>query len=463
MTGLACAAAAALGASAGLALGPSDGHAPLLAAAVAVGVLALVRDRAVRVVVLAAAVGLGAGASMQRALDGLVHHALPRHGTATVRAAVAGDPDASRFSARVLVRVEAVDGRPVDDRIVLVRAGGGVAQRIARLQTGDRVELRGSFGPLTGFDARRRWEHAVACFRAIELADFEPASSPWWRVANGARDVIVRGVRSLPGTERALMLGFLLGDTRALPKHVVDDFRAAGLSHLLAVSGANLAFLFAAVDPLISRFGRRLRLAAVLGVVLCFGAMTRWEPSVLRASVMVGVALVARHVGRPQLPPQVIGIAVAALLVADPFLIARVGFLLSVGACLGLVFVTPWLRARLRLPSVVNDAVSTTGGAIVATAPVQLAVFGRVPLVAIPANLLAGASAAALTVWGLVAGVAAGVAPALGTAVHLPSVVLLRSQLAIAAIAARHPLAVDRRLVVAAVTLTATAAAVRRR
>jgi hypothetical protein len=50
-------------------------------------------------------------------------------------------------------------------------------------------------------------------------------------------------------TERALLAGFLLGDTRAVPDDLVDDFRDSGLSHLLAVSGANVAFVLAIAMP----------------------------------------------------------------------------------------------------------------------------------------------------------------------------------------------------------------------
>ena len=78
------------------------------------------------------------------------------------------------------------------------------------------------------------------------------------RTANSARAAVLAGTNVLPATERALLAGFLLGDTRSLPDALVDDFRDAGLSHLLAVSGANVAFVLALAGPLL----RRLRLEA---------------------------------------------------------------------------------------------------------------------------------------------------------------------------------------------------------
>ena len=71
---------------------------------------------------------------------------------------------------------------------------------------------------------------------------------------------------------------------------------------------------------------------AVLGL---FGAMTRWEPSVLRACAMAATAVLASHLGRPARGVRVLALAVTVLLLADPFLLRSVGFLLSCGASVG--------------------------------------------------------------------------------------------------------------------------------
>ncbi|MFZ4585870.1 MAG: ComEC/Rec2 family competence protein [Acidimicrobiia bacterium] len=437
---------------------PGDGHGAIVVGVAAALVAVVVTKRPIRVAAVAVCIAVTGIALAQRASNGLTHTDFPTFGAVTVRGALVGDADAIRFGAVALLRVDHLDGEPVADRIVLLRASGDAGQRLALLEAGDVIEVRGGIEPLGSFDERRIWEHVVATVRVSLLQRMEPAPQWYWAVANAGRAVILRGAAALPTTERALMLGFLLGDTRALPQSVVDNFRAAGMSHLLAVSGANLTFLFAGLAPLLTRLGRRSRAVSMLAVVAVFGAMTRWEPSVIRAAAMVGVAVLAQHVGRPQAASRVLALAITVLVLLDPFLVMRVGFQLSVAACVGLVFVTPRIAERLRLPAVVTEGVSTTGGAIVGTAPVQLAVFGTVPLVAIPANLAAGASAAVLTVWGFGATAAAGLLPGLAPVVHVPSVLLLRSQLAIAAIASRHPLAVDRRAVAALVVAAALAA-----
>ena len=85
---------------------------------------------------------------------------------------------------------------------------------------------------------------------------------------------------------------------------------------------------------------RRLRLAArtgtALAIVVVFAAMTRFEPSVLRATAMAAIALLATFGGRPASTLRVLAYAVVALLLVDPFLVHSVGFALSCGASAGI-------------------------------------------------------------------------------------------------------------------------------
>src|SRR5436189_94520 len=83
-----------------------------------------------------------------------------------------------------------------------------------------------------------------------------------------------------------------------LAADVTDDFRGAGLSHLLAVSGQNVAFVLALAGPMLRRLGLRVRLPATIAVIAFFALVTRFEPSVLRASAMAALAVTASTMGR---------------------------------------------------------------------------------------------------------------------------------------------------------------------
>ncbi|MSO78212.1 MAG: ComEC family competence protein [Acidimicrobiia bacterium] len=455
----------------------------VIVAGLSVGVIAaLLRRSPTRSVLALLAVVLTGCALTQRAEHGRVQwplaEAVVERADGTITASLVDDPDGTRFTTNALVRIER--GRLVDPesrdagwrdaggRTVLVTATDDAAPRLALLDAGDRVTLRGWFRPLDGFDERSRWRHAVAEFAATGFLDFEAPGATHMRVANTIRSVVLRGNDALPPTERALMAGFLLGDTRAIPDDVLESFRSSGLTHLLAVSGANVAFVLALVGPALRRFPRGARLVGTLTVLALFGFMTRWEPSVMRASAMAACAVVAVHLGRPARTIRVLTVAVTTLLVIDPFLVHSVGFQLSCGASLGIALFSAPIARRMRGPEWLRASFSTTAAAQLGVAPVLLPVFGSMPLVTLPANLLAVPLVGPLTLWGLGAGAVGGLigrgATELAAGLQLPTRVMAEAVIGIADAAARVPFAIDLRAgVVLGVVVGVTALARHRR
>jgi len=281
-------------------------------------------------------------------------------------------------------------------------------------------------------------------------------------VANGVRAAVLRGALDLPPTERALVAGFLVGDTRDAPDAVIRQFRDSGLSHLLVVSGENVAFVLALAGPLLRRLPRRARFVSAVFVLLLFGTMTRWEPSVLRACVMAGLVMLARWLGRPADAGRVLAYAMTVLLVVDPFLLFSVGFLLSCGACAGIAIASAPIERRLRGPMWLREALAVTTAAQLGVAPVLLATFGTLPLVALPANLVAAPFVGPLTIWGLVVSAIGGVTgPAVARWLQLPTLAMLRSIELVARTAAGFPLALDPPAAIALTAAVGAAAVVR--
>jgi len=463
-------AALVTGILAGEVAGPSAAVWPVTIGALALGVTLCVRGRGARMGFLALAVSLCGVAVMQRALHGLavspLSPAVASHADARVVATLVDDPDASRFDARVLARVATVDGQPAGGRRVLISASGGVAGHLRWLSAGESVVVRGWFTELEGFDLRWRWKHAVGEVHATDVVGVGAAHAPLDRVANELRAFVLAGSQHLPPADRALLAGFLLGDTRGVPQELTDQFRAAGLTHLTAVSGENVAFVLALFTPLLRRLGLRGRVIVALVILVCFGTMTRWEPSVLRAIAMAVVALLAGYLGRPTAGLRVLVLASIAVLLVDPFLLHQVGFLLSCGACVGIAMLGRPIADRLRGPQWMREVLGVTAAAQVGVAPVLIPVFGSVPLVALPANLVAVPLAAPLTMWGLVAGVAGGLtrplSPAIPRLLELPTIGLLHALTAVADVASRVPVSIDGRASIGLLALGALAAALHR-
>ena len=291
---------------------------------------------------------------------------------------------------------------------------------------GERVVLGGRLVPVAD-----RPDLAVRHVAARLLVDEVGAAEPGdvvSRVANGLRRAVVGGAGSLGPDATALLTGICFGDDRAQAAAVRDDFRAAGLTHLLAVSGQNVVFVLLVAGPLLRRLGLGSRLVTVLVLLGFFALLTRFEPSVLRATAMAGIAAVHQAAGRPSERARTLALAVTVLLLVDPVLVRSVGFALSVGATAGILAWAPGLTARLPGPRWLAEPLAVTLAAQVAVAPLLVLVFGGVPLVALPANLLAGPAAGLVMAWGLVAGPLAGLlvgaAPAAGgvvaAALHVP-------------------------------------------
>jgi competence protein ComEC len=145
----------------------------------------------------------------------------------------------------------------------------------------------------------------------------------------------------------------------------------------------------------------------------------------------------------------VLALAALVLLAIDPFLLHSVGFLLSCGASLGITLLAAPIARRLRGPMWACEVLAVTAAAQVGVAPILIPVFGSMPLVSLPANLVAVPLAAPLTIWGLATGVVGGIvhpiAPQVTSLLGVPTTALLHGLRAIAALASRVPVAIDGR------------------
>jgi ComEC/Rec2-related protein len=443
-------------------LGAGPGRIVLVTALVALAAAFVRRGSRVGIACAVVAAALLGVAVEQRALHGLavspLRTAADRHTSGEMVMTLAEDPDGPQYQSAAVARVATFAGRDAGGRSVLAIASGDSLSALSVLDAGDRIRARGTLEPLAGYATRSRWRHAVGQFRVDDVIAVARPDSAWYLVANAARRAVLRGTTVLPATPRALLSGFLLGDTRAIPDELVNDFRDAGLSHLLAVSGANVAFALAVAEPALRRLRRGPRFAAGVGVLVLFGTMTRWEPSVLRAAVMAGLVMLARALGRPADAQRVLVLAMMTLLAADPFLVHSVGFLLSCGACAGIVVGSQPIAAALRGPEWFREALGVTTAAQIGVAPVLLTTFGSLPLVALPANLVAALFVGPLTVWGLVTSVVGGIlGPGPAFWLQLPTLTMLRGIEFVAHASAAVPVAIDSRVAAGLAVLSAAA------
>jgi competence protein ComEC len=202
--------------------------------------------------------------------------------------------------------------------------------------------------------------------------------------------------RHLGDVPQSLLAGLLLGDTDRLPKSVFEAFRESGTSHLLAVSGANVWLVVGMVLVPMYFFAvpRWPRTVVALVVIVLFSFLTRNEPSVVRASLMVGLILAGQLLWRPVSPFNAVGAAAVIIVLFAPAHLFRPGFQLSFAAVLGILIavrrIEPLLKGHWRRKwaySTVLFVVASVAATLV-TAPISAWHFGTVPLAGIFANLL---------------------------------------------------------------------------
>ncbi len=345
-------------------------------------------------------------------------------------ARLVADPQTYGASTRLVV---GIDG----ERFEVWCRGRAQQVRVSNWRGGELIALSGTRRALTDDRARRvASQHIVGAFDLDWAADVD-AGSPLARASNRVRGVIERGASWMPEPEGALFRGLVIGDDRDQPADMVDRFRASGLSHLTAVSGQNVGFLLAAFGPLLVRLRPVPRWIVTVGVVAWFVALTRFEPSIVRAGAMAALSATAYATGRERAPVRLLAIAVSGLVLVDPLLVWSVGFWLSVGATAGVCAVGPPLAKRLAPLGGLAVPLGITLGAQVGVVVPSVLVFGRLPLVSIPANLLAVPVAGAVMLYGLPAALVAGAIPLLAPVVMLPAHVGTRWVDAVAQVAAQ--------------------------
>lgn len=364
----------------------------------------------------------------------------------TVRGKVANDPEATGGRIRFALDVETLDGQfreldlglPAGGARLLVYAHPApelVSQRsLPYIRFGDWLELSGRLQrpqPIEGFDYPAYLESkgifAVLWASESALLPERPGgnedSSARAR-ADGLADRFMGWVfdmrrqlfrsldKSLPPEQAALAQALLLGLRGQLPGDVTDNFRQTGTSHLLAISGLHLGiFLLVAVGVLQGTLGRHtpIPLLVTLGLVWLYVLLSGAPPSVIRAALMGSIYLAALGLGRPReslLPA--LSLSALVMTAIDPVLATQISFQLSIAAMAGIALSLPWQEAAARfietrfqatkwnwgpaLGALVGWATAgmvISAAATLATLPLVLIHFQQLPLLGVPATIIA--------------------------------------------------------------------------
>jgi competence protein ComEC len=374
----------------------------LLAVAACLAFLAIGRTMAAAVGLLVGVAATGGLRGDQAPLppDHVGHLGLPR--TLRVEGRLAAEPRPwAPDRARLLVDADRVEGLPSSGRIQVATYGA-----LPSLTEGQRVTATLRLHRATGFrnpgtydyaaHLAREGIHVVATTRAESVTPLDDPP-PRWPV-RVRRESVKAMANALPPASAALLAGLLLGDRTDLPRDIDDAFRRAGVYHVLAVSGFNVAILAASVWALcrLVRLPHRPSAVIAIVVVIAFALVVGPEPSVLRAVLMAVLVLLASLLDRDASVTNSLALAALAILAVRPGDLFDPGFQLSFAATFGIV-VAPLPRGMIAA------ALGASAAAQAAVLPIALSHFNQLSTIGVVANLAVVPLAGVATVMGLVA------------------------------------------------------------
>ena len=178
----------------------------------------------------------------------------------------------------------------------------------------------------------------------------------------------------------ALMLGMLLGEKDELSKEEKDMFNNVGISHILVVSGYNIALLISFIFFILKFTTKSVRTILALTFIFLFMLLVGFDGSVLRASLMGSIIVFAKLTNRPSSAVNVLFIVIFMLLLYNPFLIFDAGFHLSCIATFSLLM----LPQTKKIP----EFILTTTWVFFAVAPYIMFLSERFAFISIVTNIL---------------------------------------------------------------------------
>lgn len=327
---------------------------------------------------------------------------------------VAGEPTGRSNRHEILLRPDSILYRNSSARLdgtVLLRLYDTACSDDDLPRTGDRLSVVGTLRIPSGpefpgapdFRAILRRKGITAtldCYRASEIFVFGTNEEDWWTgVVRGVRSNIRRTIeRCVGGEEGEIARALLLGETDGIERSTRDSFARTGTAHVLAVSGLHVGVLAMGLFVLVGWFRNRWIRLAIFGLALTgYICIVGGRPSILRASVMAFLFLLAYNAGRITRPLNTLGLAGLILLLIDPSALFDVGFQLSFAAVAGILLFYPrllgWSRGafpvlfdRTWSRSVLQLLLVSTCAQL-ATLPLTLHYFGYVSLIAPLVNL----------------------------------------------------------------------------
>lgn len=254
----------------------------------------------------------------------------------------------------------------------------------------------------------------------------------------------IAGTQSaLPEPLAPFVMGLLVGQRATLPEQIKDDLKKVGLTHIIAVSGANLTIILRASQKLLGKRSKRISTGLTVGLILVFLILSGASASIVRAAIVSMLSIAAGYYGRSFKPLNLITFAAVITAWANPVYIwSDLSWYLSFLAFIGVMILSPLVQARWPRKwheNVVGGVALESLCAEIMTLPFVLHIFGQMSRVGLVANVLVVAFIPLAMLFGAIAGLAGMLMASIAGWFAWPATLLLNYMLDTAHILANLP------------------------
>lgn len=327
-------------------------------------------------------------------------------------------------------RVVGLDGTPGSELAGKIGVSGFGENMVFR---GDTLIVTGKLRPGTG--AKQGWM-SFARFTAVER------DNSW--VEKIRKSFGAGMLTALPEPLGSFAMGLLIGQRSSLPSETYDDLLKVGLVHIIAVSGYNLTIILRACWKLLGNRSKYQTLIVSVTLMGTFLLITGASASIVRASIVSGLGLLAWYYGRNFRPVTLILLAAAITSMAYPIYVwSDLGWYLSFLAFYGVLVLAPQIRYRLvperfRESTLLGIAVESLCAEVM-TLPLVLYIFGQMSHISLLANVVIAVFVPFAMLLTVIAGLAGTFLPIVVGWFAWPAVMLLTYMLDMAHILASIP------------------------
>ena len=277
----------------------------------------------------------------------------------TIKALITSNASEKEYKYTYTVTVSEINGEKLEKDIQLMLNIKKNKIKKDAPKFGNIVEITGTYEePSTarnykGFDYRQ-YLKSRNIYGTIDCEKYEIIATNKINVASNIVNYVQNNIKEnmfniLDEEQSALCVGILIGDREKISDITEDNFKKSNLTHMLAVSGSHITYIIVALTTILSKTNRKFSLIITILFLLFFTVLTGFTASVLRASIMGIITLLASILHRKSDTINNLGISSIIILIYNPYLLVDAGFLLSYAGTIGIILFSKKISNGIRI------------------------------------------------------------------------------------------------------------------